>query len=255
MPHAARRPPACRILSIVITLVAVVAALVLLASAARARGTRALVFLGAGLLAGLLALAGVIGTEWVERLDLSVAEQFGAHKSRKSTMVADSIFGFIGRPEGVGITAALVGALLSVRARSVVPVVVVMGAVAAAVAVEHALKATVGRTLHGALENSSLLLGYIHSYPSGHVAGSAALLGTIGVVVGRGRPLKIKRMLASVVGMCVLAVALMALYVHAHLLSDVIGGMFLGGAVISLGAALIRISVSEQSKRTGRTSP
>jgi undecaprenyl-diphosphatase len=194
--------------------------------------------LGAGLLAALLALAGAISTGWIEAFDLTVAEHFGAHKSRKTTLVTDAIFGFIGRPEGVGITAAVVGGLLSVRARSAAPVVLVMGAVAASVAVEHVLKATFGRTLPAAL-NHSLMVNYIHSYPSGHVAGSAALLGTIAVVLGQGCGPRTKRLLAGGVAVCVLSVAIMALYVHAHLFSDVVGGVFLGGAVISLATALL----------------
>jgi undecaprenyl-diphosphatase len=228
--------------NIVTTIVAVVIALALLAGAARARGTMALVFAAFGLLAALLAVASVISTEWIERLDLSVAEHFGAHKSRKTTMIADSIFGYIGRPEGVGITAAAVGTLLSIRARSAFPVILVMGAVAASVTIEHVLKATLGRAVHASLEHSSLLLDYIHSYPSGHVAGSTALLGTIAVVLGRGVRRKTKRMLAGAVVVCVLSVAIMALYVHAHLFSDVVGGMFLGAGVVALAAALLRAS-------------
>jgi undecaprenyl-diphosphatase len=226
----------------------------LLASAARTRGNLALSLLGAGLLAALLAVAGLISTEWIERLDLTLADQFGAHKSRRTTVVTDSIFGFIGRPEGVGITAAVVGTLLSLRARSLAPVVLVMGGVAASVAVEHALKATVGRRLPAALDHS-LLVDYIHSYPSGHVAGSAALLGTIAVLLGQGHGLNVRRILAGAVTVCVLSVAVMALYVHAHLLSDVVGGILLGAAVISLAAAVVGALLREQPKRAGQTSP
>jgi len=196
-----------------------------------------LLFLAAGLFLALVALAADISAKWLEGLDITVAQRFAGHESHKSSVVADAVFGFIGQPAGVAVVAAVCGTLLSLRAGSPLPVVLLIGAVAAAVAVEQTLKTVVGRTVE-----SVWLMNYVHSYPSGHVAGSAALLGTIAVLLGCGRRREVKAALATVVVICVLAVAFMALYVHAHLFSDVIGGMLLGGAVVSSGAAVLLAS-------------
>lgn len=173
----------------------------------------------------------------MEGIDAAVSNRFGDHRSHHTTVVTDAIFAFIGDPAGVAIAATVFGGLLSLRARSMIPLVLVIGAVAAAVVIEHTLKALLGRTLRpDAPAQWSVITDYAHSYPSGHVAGSAALLGTIAVIGSVGRALSTKVTLAVAVVFCVLGVAVMALYVHAHLVSDVIGGMLLGGAVVTTSA-------------------
>lgn len=196
--------------------------------------------LAGGLLAALVLLGLVVSFGWVEGIDAAVSNRVGDHKSHHTTVVTDAIFKFIGDPVGVAIAAAVFGGLLSLRTRSVVPIVLVMGAVAAAVTVEHTLKALIGRVIPpDAPKQWAVLAEYVHSYPSGHVAGSAALLGTIAVIssIGRDRSTKVK--LAVLVVAFVLSVAVMALYVHAHLFSDVIGGMFLGGAIVTTSAVVM----------------
>lgn len=203
-------------------------------------GWQALALLSSGLFAALLAIAGCLSTIWVEGLDSTVSHLFATSRTNRSFVLADSTFRYIGDPKDVAIVAAVCGALLSLWRRSIVPLLLVMGGVAVSVTVEHTLKALVGRTIYldELGRQSEVLLEYIHSYPSGHVAGSAALLGMMAVVVGTGRGRAVRAALGAVVIVCVLAVAVMALYVHAHLVSDVIGGMFLGGAIVSLGAAI-----------------
>lgn len=217
-----------------------VAAATLLIGAAFSDGRRALALLAGGLFTALVLVGAISGTAWAEGIDAAVSNQIGDHKSHHTTVVTDAIFKFIGDPMGVAIAAAVFGGLLSWRVRSVVPVILVMGAVAAAVAVEHTLKALIGRSLPpDAPADWSVLADYSHTYPSGHVAGSAALLGTIAVIGSAGRALSAKATLAVLVVTTVLSVAGMALYVHAHLFSDVIGGMLLGGAVVTLARLLL----------------
>jgi len=202
-------------------------------------GRRALAFLAGGLLAALVLVGLIIGADWVESIDAAVSNRFGDHRSHHTTVVSDAIFGFIGDPAGVAIAATLFGGLLSLRARSMIPIGLVVGGVGTAVVVEHTLKALLGRTVRpDAPAQWSVIAEYAHSYPSGHVAGSAALLGTIAVISSVGRAQSTKATLAVLVVLCVLAVAVMALYVHAHLVSDVIGGMLLGGAVVTTSAVV-----------------
>lgn len=54
---------------------------------------------------------------------------------------------------------------------------------------------------------------------------------------GQGRSAEVKTTLAVVAVTGVWFVAFLALHTRAHIFSDVIGGMVLGGAIVSAGAA------------------
>ena len=131
------------------------------------------------------------------------------------------------------VVAAVCGTLLSFRARSAIPLIGVSGTVGLGVVVEQTLKAVIGRTA-----STGPLVDYPHSFPSGHVTGTAALLGTIAVFLGAGANRAVRTTLAGLVVTAVVAV--LALYTGAHTVSDVIGGMLLGGAIVALCAAGVR---------------
>ncbi len=189
------------------------------------RGRFALFFLAAGLFAALTFLALVVQIGGLAGLDTAVAEWFGEHRTRARYSEAKAIFLFVGQPVYVGIAALVCGTMLSLHARSPMPAVAVTGALGASVLVEKSFKA---------------LVEHHHNYfPSGHVAGSAALLGMIAVCLGVGRSRAVKVALAVPVVAGVLFVAFVALYAEYHVFTDVIGGMLLGGAVVALGAAVL----------------
>ena len=221
-------------------------AVILFTAAAVTRGNRGLVLLAAGS-AGLLgALALSLNTEWCTGLDTFVADWFDTHRTRRRDAEAGGIFGYIGRPLHVLIAAVLCGTLLSARARSALPALLVTGGVGLGAAVEGTLKAVVGRTA-----TTDPLEHYQHSYPSGHVTGTAALLGLIAVCLGAtaGRTARTVLAIAAVFG--VVFVAFLALYTGAHTFTDVIGGMLLGGSIVALGAAALGASLARD--RTGPT--
>jgi undecaprenyl-diphosphatase len=191
--------------------------------------------LAAGLFTALAVLAAGINADWLAALDTSVADWFDAHRSRRRDQQAAGVFGYIGRPVHVLVAAMVCGTLLSIRARSAMPVIGVTGAVGLGVVVEQTFKAVIGRTA-----SAGPLVDYPHSFPSGHVTGTAALLGTIAVFLGVGSSRTVRSALAVLVAAAVLAVAVLALYTGAHTFSDVIGGMLLGGAIVALCAAGVR---------------
>ncbi|MFM9032988.1 MAG: phosphatase PAP2 family protein [Mycobacterium sp.] len=193
-----------------------------------------LLLLAAGLFAVLAAGAAAINTDALTNLDTSVAEWFDAHRTRRRDVEAMGVFAYLGRPVHVLSVAVVVGSLLSVRARSAKPVMLVAGGVGLGVAVEQTFKALIGRTA-----TTQPLVEYPHSYPSGHVTGCAALLGMIALCLGTGRGRAVKTVLALLVGVSVLFVAGLALYTGAHTFTDVIGGMALGGSILALGAAIL----------------
>jgi undecaprenyl-diphosphatase len=172
----------------------------------------------------------------VTGLDAVTASWFVAHRSAGFD-VAASVITDLGSPAATVAAGLVGGALLSWRASSVVPGVVVIGTVAAAALAETGLKAVVGR----ARSLAELQLPIVvddHSFPSGHVTGTAVLLGMIAVCVGAGRSRTVRAWLAGSVVAGVLVVAVTRLYLGAHWLTDVIGGALLAGVFVTLGAAV-----------------
>ncbi len=218
-------------------------ALVLGACALFVRGRVVLVLLVTWLVLVLAVLAFGVQSGGLAGIDASVETWFDTHRSSRMQRTAVGIFDFVGRPSNVAIAAAVCGTLLSLWVRSALPAVLVIGAVVAAVAVEQMLKAVVGRSFP-AEPQYSVLVHFQHSFPSGHVAGSAALLGMIAVCLGAGLasgPGRVRyAVLAVVVAVAVVVVAVTALYVRAHTFSDVVGGMVLGGACVTVGAIVLR---------------
>ena len=191
-------------------------------------------WLAIALFAGLLGLALAINSGWSAGVDTAVAEWFDAHRTARRDREAGGVFGYIGRPTHVLVASVLIGGVLSARARSPLPLLCVTGGVGIGAVVEAGLKAVVGRTA-----TTGPLLHYQHSYPSGHVTGTTALLGLTAVCLAAGHGRGIRWALAAVVTAGVLAVAYLALYTGAHTLTDVIGGMLLGGSVVAAGAAVL----------------
>jgi len=224
--------------------VSVIALLIVAATFAAAallvRGRLALIMLAAGLFTVLAALALHINADWLSTLDDSVETWLNAHRSQRWRVDADGAFSYVGRPFHVAAAGAVAGTLLSLQARSAMRGLLVLGGVGLGVIIEQTLKATIGRTPEtlAALQDGSLV-AYQHSFPSGHVTGAATLLGMIAVCLGVGRSRAVKAALAVPVIIGVLGVAFLALYSRAHIFSDVLGGMFLGGGIVALGAAAL----------------
>jgi undecaprenyl-diphosphatase len=179
-------------------------------------------------------------------LDTSVWNWFDAHRAHRGKGDSLGIFRYIGQPVHVAVAGLVSGTLLSLQARSVMRLIVVTGAVGAGAALEQTIKAIVERTPEnlaqlrtGSVLDWSMLDYYAHSFPSGHVTGSATLFGMIAVCLGIGRSRAARTVISGAAVTGVLAVSWLALYVRAHIFTDVIGGMVLGGALVALGTAAI----------------
>ncbi len=252
MSNGHRRGAQCPTINITV-IALVVVAVVLGGCALIRRGRLALVFLAAGLFTALAALAVGINAEWLAALDTSVETWFGAHRSRNWQVDASGIFRFIGQPLHVASAAMVCGTLLSLQARSALPAVLVVGVTGVGFVIEQTLKALVGRTSTAVAElQNTALPSFEHSFPSGHVTGSAALLGMIAVCLGTGRGCAVKTALTVPVVAGVLFVAFIAVYARAHTFSDVIGGMILGGAIVTLGAAVLGFVNSRRGRESVR---
>lgn len=196
----------------------------------------ALLVLSAVMFTALGVLALSINTPALTALDKSVWTWFDVHQTSKWRVDSEGAFRYIGKPFHVAATGTVFGALLAWRARSAEPAFLVIGGVGIGVIVEQLLKATVERTADIATMYPE---DYHHSFPSGHVTGSATLLGMIAVCLGAGCSRARKATLAALAVTGVLAVALLALYSYAHTFTDVMGGMALGGGIVAAGAAAL----------------
>jgi membrane-associated phospholipid phosphatase len=95
------------------------------------------------------------------------------------------------------------------------------------------------------------------SFPSGHTAAAAATWAAVALVLGRGRPLRVKAWLAAGAALITVAVASSRVLLGVHWLTDVIGGAALGfgwfvvcsvafgGALLHFGAPAERVEAEE----------
>ena len=160
----------------------------------------------------------------------------------------------LGNPVTVTAAGLIGGTLVTWRARSLRPGVVVIGTVAGAVLARAAIRAVIYRPPTKVEIQALPLLSTGHdSFPSGHVAGIGALLGIIAVCIAVGRSRIVQALAATLVVAGVAIVAFSRLYLGLHWLSDVIGGALLAGVFVILGT-LALTTRSGQSVRA-RSAP
>jgi membrane-associated phospholipid phosphatase len=241
----------CRILVIhndIITIVLIGIALLLVAGALVGDRKRAAALVAAGLLMAFTALAiGVHVHGWVTAFDAPTASWIGKtiHRSR-GLGEALRMIRRIDSPAVIAAAGLIGGALLSWRARSVRPGVIVIATVGAAVLAKTAIKAVVDRPPTQAEALALPRLSTLHHpFPSGHVTGTGALLGIIAVCIGVGRNHTVRALLTALVVAGVLIVAFSRLYFGVHWLTDVVGGALLAALFVILGHVALRM-ISER---------
>jgi undecaprenyl-diphosphatase len=201
-----------------------------------------LALVGPGWLAGgfyvvLAGLAVKVDGGTITKLDTAVQDWLRAHRSQGGQGHAGEVFSYIGQPVHFAVIVVFCAVVLSLHARSAMRGTLLVAVVGTAVIAEQALKALIVRTTHPLAE-------YAHFFPSGHVTVWASFLGMVAVFLGTGRSRTTRMALGLVAVDGVLAVAFLAIYTGAHVFSDVIGGMFLGAAMVASGAALLRTTPS-----------
>jgi membrane-associated phospholipid phosphatase len=104
------------------------------------------------------------------------------------------------------------------------------------------------------------------SFPSGHTAAAAATWAAVALVLGRGRPLRVKAWLAAGAALLTVVVASSRVLLGVHWLTDVIGGAALGfgwfvvcsvafgGALLHFGAPAERVE-AEEARLSGVQEP
>ncbi|OUS89643.1 phosphatase [Rhodococcus sp. NCIMB 12038] len=200
-----------------------------------------------GLTVALIALAYEVRVgALVTTADPVVLGWFADHRSEWVTGPAIAITD-AGGPVGTVLMAVVLGALLSRRARSLVPGLILIGTVGVAAAASTVTKAVVGRSRPPIV--SQVLLETDHSFPSGHVTGAMVLFTMVAVILGYGSPAARRGLLLVAAFTVTVVVAVTRLYLGEHWLTDVIGGILLGGLAALIGSELYGIWMRRASDR------
>lgn len=168
-------------------------------------------------------------------LDHDLLSWLVAHRSAGLTAVAIAVT-TAGSPPVITALAVVAGALLWWRRRAVLPALVVVGTLGAAMSVSTLTKIAVGS--HRPARALQLIPELDMSYPSGHVTGTLALAGIVAVAVGAHHGRFVQLILAIDVAAVTTMIALTRLYLGVHWLTDIGGGMLLGSAAVLLGSAV-----------------
>jgi undecaprenyl-diphosphatase len=190
----------------------------------------------AALLTALTALVIAVNTDgWLTRLDTATTSWAVAHRS-VGFDVAALVITDLGSPIATAAAGAICAALLCWRARSTIPGIIVIGTVGAAALASTTLKAMVDRPRPPL--QWQIVLETDPSFPSGHVTGTAALLGIIAVCIGTARSRRVRTWLASGVVTGALIVAATRIYLGVHWLTDVAAGGILAAVFVTIGATV-----------------
>ncbi|GCE40870.1 membrane-associated phospholipid phosphatase [Rhodococcus wratislaviensis] len=205
----------------------------------------------AGLAAAFAALAyQVKAGGWLTGADPAVLGWFTGHRSDWVTAPAIAVTD-AGGPVGTIIAAVVIGAVLSRRARSPIPALILIGTVGAAALASTVTKSIVGRTRPPIV--SQVLLETDHSFPSGHATGAMALFTMAAVMFGYALPPTRRALLLVLAAAVTVVVSVTRLYLGEHWLTDVVGGVLLGGLAAVIGGALYTIWMDRTRTRGARS--
>jgi undecaprenyl-diphosphatase len=179
--------------------------------------------------------SGVVG--W----DRQVAGWAGDHASTLSTRILDVV-------TGLGMTATIIVLTVAtaiygiVRWRRPSIALFLVLVVAGQLLISNLIKAGVART-RPAIHPLAGFSG--PSFPSGHSTAAAATFAAIALVLGRGRPSKVRAALGGVAAGIAVAVACSRVFLGVHWVSDVVAGLALGWAwfalcSLALGGRILR---------------
>jgi undecaprenyl-diphosphatase len=186
----------------------------------------ALAALAAGILTG-----DVLGHYGLALADPRVTAWVVAHRADWLTHIL-RVVTWLGSLAVIIPVAVLAGFFFVMRWHRWWPVALLAVTIAGAVGLYNLVKHLVGRPR----PPSAIWIGHYSgaSFPSGHAAQSIACYATLALIVGAGRPTRVKIAVFSVAALVVLIVGGSRIYLGAHWLTDVLGGYALGVAWVAV---------------------
>ncbi|SNS75832.1 phosphatase PAP2 family protein [Rhodococcoides kyotonense] len=198
-----------------------------------------------GFLLALVTLGVAVRTDgWSVGIDGSITGWLVDHRSAPLDHIAVAVTTAGGPPE----TAALgfvIAAVLIWRTKRWFPALTLLATVALSAVVCTALKLVVGRDRPPLA--IQLMLETDHSFPSGHVTGTATLLMMTALVVGQQSRRRRQVLMTAALAVTAL-VAASRLYLGVHWFTDVCAGLLLACFMVTLGSSALRVG-------SGRTLP
>ena len=188
----------------------------------------------AGVLAALAAgvlTADVLGHYGLARADPHVTAWVVAHRAGWLTSIL-RVVTWLGSLAVIVPVAVLAGIFFVLRWHRWWPVALLAVTIAGAVGLYHLVKYLVGRPR----PPPAIWIGHFSgaSFPSGHAVQSVACYATLALIVGAGRPPRVKIAVGGVAALVVLVVGFSRIYLGAHWLTDVLGGYALGVAWLAI---------------------
>jgi undecaprenyl-diphosphatase len=179
---------------------------------------------------------------WLTGVDHSVTAWLVAHRHPAIDHLALAVSTALGPVEIAVLTTA--GAVaVGLKFRSALCGLTVLVTVGGAATLCWLIKLLVARARPPLAVQETLETDY--SFPSGHVTGTAALVGILAVAFGLAASRVVKGLLAVVAVLAVSAVALSRLYLGVHWLTDVTAGVLLAAAVVTVGATGMAVLVDD----------
>jgi membrane-associated phospholipid phosphatase len=173
---------------------------------------------------------------WLTGGDRSTHSWFLAHRTY-SMDIAALVITDLGSPVATVTLSVLIGAWVSRRARTALPVIVMVATVGAASAASATMKVVVERARPPIQTQQVLETNY--SFPSGHVTSTSAVVGITVAVLAIGRSRRVRAVLAAVAALLITVIAATRLYLGVHWLTDVIAGAILGATCAIIGATVL----------------
>ena len=230
---------------------AITLALIGLGTVLRARGDRtgATVFSALGYAFSVLVLAVAVHSDgWLTSADAPVTAWFVDHRSPVLDKLAIAVT-TAGGPAETAAVGLVVAVLLVWRTKRYGPALVMLVTVGSASMTCTALKAIVGRARPP--QSIQLMLETDHSFPSGHVTGTASLLMMLALLAGMRRSRAVQTLFLGIAIALIVAVACTRMYLGVHCLTDVLAGALLAAGAVTVGRyALHRLDTGNVSEST-----
>ena len=179
---------------------------------------------------------------WLTDVDRSVTAWTIAHRSPVGGHVAVAVTNLFGPVETVG-AAVIVAVLVGWWLRSLPAGLTIVAAVGGASVTGWLIKLLVARARPPVLIQETVETDY--SFPSGHVTGTAAVMGITAAVLVVGRSRAFRALLTAVAAVVVCAVAASRVYLGVHWLTDVVAGALLGAMAVTIAAPSLHALRSE----------